>query len=225
MLPSGVFYQHITNILGNGVALNIPFMVRELHSLEDSGVPTPNLLVSDRAQVVMPYHILFDEYEEDRLGGRSFGSTKSGIAPMYADKYAKIGLQVQELFDEEHLKEKVGSICEQKNVLLEHLYHKPMLDPAELLETCRKYREMVRPYVAHTSDYLSDAIAPCGRITKPTFVINGTGADSLVLEIEGGAMAEFFDTFGKSTGCKQIDGGVMRVKVPPSGYVKLIRHE
>jgi adenylosuccinate synthase len=159
MLPSGVFYQHITNILGNGVALNIPFMVRELHSLEDSGVPTPNLLVSDRAQVVMPYHILFDEYEEDRLGGRSFGSTKSGIAPMYADKYAKIGLQVQELFDEEHLKEKVGSICEQKNVLLEHLYHKPMLDPAELLETCRKYREMVRPYVAHTSDYLSDAIA------------------------------------------------------------------
>ena len=158
MLPSGVFYQHITNVLGNGVALNIPFLVKELKALETSGVPTPRLLVSDRAQVVMPYHILFDEYEEERLGGHSFGSTKSGIAPMYSDKYAKIGIQVQELFDEAHLTEKVENICAQKNVLLEHLYEKPLLVPSEILETCRQYREMVRPYVAHTADYLHQAV-------------------------------------------------------------------
>ena len=158
MLPSGVFYQHITNVLGNGVALNIPFLVKELKALETSGVPTPRLLVSDRAQVVMPYHILFDEYEEERLGGHSFGSTKSGIAPMYSDKYAKIGIQVQELFDEAHLTEKVENICAQKNVLLEHLYEKPLLVSSEILETCRQYREMVRPYVAHTADYLHQAV-------------------------------------------------------------------
>lgn len=159
MLPSGVFYQHVTNVLGNGVALNIPYLMDELQALEDRSVPAPKLLVSDRAQVVMPYHIKFDEYEEERLGKASFGSTKSGIAPTYSDKYAKIGLQVSELFDDDHLKEKIGSICAQKNVLLEHLYHKPLLDPEELLETCRTYREMVRPFTAHTTDFLQQALA------------------------------------------------------------------
>ncbi len=159
MLPSGVFYQHVTNVLGNGVALNIPYLMRELAALEERGVPAPKLLVSDRAQVVMPYHIKFDEYEEERLGNASFGSTKSGIAPTYSDKYAKIGFQVCELFDEEHLQEKVRSVCAQKNVLLEHLYHKPLLEPEKLLETCRSYRDMIRPYAAHTADFLQQAVS------------------------------------------------------------------
>ena len=164
MLPSGVFNQHVTNVIGNGVALNIPYLLDELKSLEEQDVPEPKLLVSDRAQVVMPYHILFDSYEEQRLGKASFGSTKSGIAPAYSDKYAKIGIQVSELFDEEHLKAKIASICIQKNVLLEHLYHKPLLDPEELLETCRQYREMIRPYVAHTTDFLQQAVTEGKRI-------------------------------------------------------------
>lgn len=159
MLPSGVFYQHVTNVLGNGVALNIPYLMRELAALEERGVPAPKLLVSDRAQVVMPYHIKFDEYEEERLGKASFGSTKSGIAPTYSDKYAKIGFQVCELFDDEHLQEKVRSVCAQKNVLLEHLYHKPLLESEELLETCRSYRDMIRPYAAHTADFLQQAVS------------------------------------------------------------------
>ncbi|MBQ9059748.1 MAG: adenylosuccinate synthase [Firmicutes bacterium] len=159
MLPSGVFYQHVTNVIGNGVALNIPYLVNELQALDKQGVPAPKLLVSDRAQVVMPYHILFDEYEEERLGKASFGSTKSGIAPTYADKYAKIGFQVGELFDDAHLQEKLAGVCLQKNVLLDHLYHKPLLDPQQLLETCRSYREMIRPYVAHTTDFLQQAVA------------------------------------------------------------------
>lgn len=157
-LPSGVFYNHTTSIIGNGVALNIPVLFNEIKSITDRNVPEPKILVSDRAQIVMPYHILFDQYEEERLGGKSFGSTKSGIAPFYSDKYAKIGFQVNELFEEEALKEKIERVCETKNVLLEHLYHKPLLDPKELLETMHEYRDMVAPYVCDVSAYLDKAI-------------------------------------------------------------------
>lgn len=157
-LPSGVFYAHTTSIIGNGVALNIPVLFNEIKSITDRNVPMPKILVSDRAQIVMPYHILFDQYEEERLGGKSFGSTKSGIAPFYSDKYAKIGFQVSELFDEELLREKVQRVCEMKNVLLEHLYHKPAIDPAELLETLHGYRDMVAPYVCDVSAFLDKAL-------------------------------------------------------------------
>ena len=157
-LPSGVFYGHTTSIIGNGVALNIPVLMNEIQSIVDQGVPMPKILISDRAQMVMSYHILFDQYEEERLGGKSFGSTKSGIAPFYSDKYAKIGFQVSELFDEELLKEKVVRICEQKNVLLEHLYHKPLLTPEGLLEELHEYRDMVKPYVCNVSLYLHNAL-------------------------------------------------------------------
>lgn len=158
-LPSGVFYGHTTSVIGNGVALNIPVLFEEVKSITEKGVPAPKLLVSDRAQIVMPYHILFDQYEEERLGGKSFGSTKSGIAPFFSDKFAKIGFQVSELFDEEVLKEKVERVAEQKNVLLEHLYHKPLIDPKELLETLRGYRAMVEPYVCDVSLFLHQALA------------------------------------------------------------------
>lgn len=157
-LPSGVFYSHITSVIGNGVALNIPLLFKELQSIVDRGVPMPKLLISNRAQMVMPYHILLDQYEEERLGGKSFGSTKSGIAPFYSDKYAKIGFQVSELFDEELLQEKVERICEIKNVLFEHLYHKSPIDPRELLNTLHEYRDMAEPYVGDVSQFLDSAL-------------------------------------------------------------------
>lgn len=159
MLPSGVFYGHTTSILGNGVALNIPYMFNEINSIVEKGVPMPKILVSDRAQILMPYHILFDEYEEERLAGKAFGSTKSGIAPFYSDKYAKIGFQVQELFmDEDLLREKVERVILQKNVLLEHLYHKPALNPDEIMATLKEYKEMVAPYVCDVALFLDEAI-------------------------------------------------------------------
>ncbi len=157
-LPSGVFHQNITNIIGNGVALNIPVLIGELNSVVEKNVPKPNLLISDRCQIVMPYHILFDQYEEERLAGKSFGSTKSGIAPFYSDKYAKIGFQVNELFDEELLKEKVERVLVTKSILLRELYHKPEISPAELLETLHEWRDMVAPYVADTSLFLDKAV-------------------------------------------------------------------
>ena len=158
-LPSGVFYDHTTSVIGNGVALNIPVLFKEIQSIVEKGVPMPKIKVSDRAQMVMSYHIKFDEYEEERLGKHSFGSTKSGIAPFYSDKYAKIGFQVSELFeDEAELREKVENVCEKKNVTLEHLYHKPALNPDDIMEELRQYREMIEPYVCDVSLYLWNAL-------------------------------------------------------------------
>lgn len=158
LLPSGVFYNHTTSIIGNGVALNIPYLVNEIKSIVDRGVPAPKILVSDRAQILMPYHADFDAYEEERLGGKAFGSTKSGIAPFYSDKYAKIGFQVSELYDEASLREKVERVVAYKNILLEHLYHKPTMSPDDIYNTLIEYREMITPYVADVSLFLHDAL-------------------------------------------------------------------
>lgn len=158
-LPSGVFFSHITNIIANGVALNVPGLVKEISQLLAAGVPAPNLMISDRTQIVMPYHILFDQYEEERLSARQFGSTKSGIAPFYSDKYAKVGIQISELFDEAALKDRLAAILAVKNVLLEHLYHKPQINLDSLFDQLIEWREAIRPYVADTARYLHQAIA------------------------------------------------------------------
>ena len=157
-LPSGVFYDHTTSVIGNGVALNIPTLMEEVKGIVDQGVPMPKIKDSDRVQMVMSYHILFDQYEEERLAGKSFGSTKSGIAPFYSDKYAKIGFQVSELYDESALKEKVERICETKNVVLEHLYHKDPIKPEDIFQELMSYKEMISPYVCDVSAFLWDAI-------------------------------------------------------------------
>lgn len=157
-LPSGVCYQHTTNIIGNGVALDIPRFIKELKSVTDGGVPAPKILVSERCQIMMPYHVLLDTYEEERLAANAFGSTKSGIAPFYSDKYAKIGFQICELFDEELLREKVARVLEVKNLLLENVYHKPTLDVDEVVKTLIEYREMIKPYVANTTKFIHQAI-------------------------------------------------------------------
>ncbi len=164
-LPSGVFYDHTTSIIGNGVALNIPVLFKEIQGIVERGVPAPKILVSDRAQMVMSYHILFDKLEEERLAGKSFGSTKSGIAPFYSDKYAKIGFQVSELFLEEAaLKEKIEHVLLQKNTMLEHLYHVPALKAEEIYQELMEYKNMVAPYVCDVSTYLWNAVKEGKRI-------------------------------------------------------------
>lgn len=157
-LPSGVCYQHTTNIIGNGVALDIPRIINEIKSVTDGGVPAPKILVSERCQIMMPYHVLLDTYEEERLAANAFGSTKSGIAPFYSDKYAKIGFQICELFDEELLREKLERVLEVKNLIIENIYHKPTLDVDEIFNTLMEYREMIRPYVANTTKFIHQAI-------------------------------------------------------------------
>ena len=143
-LPSGVFYGHTTSVIGNGVALNIPVFFKEYNEVVSKGVPAPKILISDRAQMVMPYHILFDQYEEERLGGKSFGSTKSGIAPFYSDKYAKIGFQVSELFgSKEDLMEKIDHVLDLKNVLYTNLYKVEPLDREEIYAKLMEYKELL----------------------------------------------------------------------------------
>ena len=157
-LPSGVCFSHTTNIIGNGVAVDIPKLMKEIQSVKDGGVPEVNILISERCQIMMPYHVLLDTYEEERLAKNAFGSTKSGIAPFYSDKFAKIGFQVCELFDEKYLREKLERVLEVKNLILENVYHKPQLDVDEIYNTLLEYREMVKPYVCDTAKYLRQAI-------------------------------------------------------------------
>lgn len=159
LLPSGVCHQHAVNIIGNGVALDLMKFEKELASVTEQGVPTPKILISDRAQLIMPYHVLFDVYEEERLGGKAFGSTKSGIAPFYSDKYSKIGFQVNELFaGEEYIREKIKKVLEIKNTIIKHLYNKPEISEEELYDYIMKCKEIVTPYVANTFEYLQKAV-------------------------------------------------------------------
>ena len=159
LLPSGSFNQNVTNMIGNGVALDIPELIKELDEVVGRGVPKPKLVVSERAQVLMPYHKLFDQYEEERLSDRQFGSTKSGIAPFFSDKFSKIGFQVWELFeDDERLKEKIKNILEVKNLMLEHVYHKPLIDADELFAELKSYGEMIKPYVIDSVSFMHDAV-------------------------------------------------------------------
>ena len=164
LLPSGVFYQNITNVIGNGVAFDVQKFVNELKYLEECGVPKPKILVSDRVQLLMPYHILQDTYEEARLAGHAYGSTKSGIAPFYSDKFSKTGIQVNELFDGEVLQEKVKNICALKNTMFKYLYHQPELVPEELLELLHSYRDMIEPYLADTGAFLTKALKEGKRV-------------------------------------------------------------
>lgn len=157
-LPSGVFYTHVTNIIGNGVALDIQKLAAELDSLTQANVPAPNLIVSERAQLLLPYHVLQDTYEEERLGGHAFGSTKSGIAPFYSDKYAKIGIQVCDLFDETRLKERLERAVEIKNILFENMYHKPTIDAEALFTQLLDLREIIRPYVGDAVSFVHQAL-------------------------------------------------------------------
>lgn len=163
-LPSGVCFSHTTNIIGNGVAVDIPRLMKEIQSVKDGGVPEVNILISERCQIMMPYHVLLDTYEEERLAKNAFGSTKSGIAPFYSDKFAKIGFQICELFDEKYLREKLERVLEVKNLILENIYHKPQLDVNEIFNTLIEYREMVKPYVCDTAKFLRQAIKDGKRI-------------------------------------------------------------
>lgn len=157
-LPSGVFNGNVTNIIGNGVAFSVENFVKEMKELKDRGVPEPKILISDRAQIVMPYHVAFDCYEEERLGKNSFGSTKSGIAPFYSDKYSKIGFQINELYDDiDYLKEKISRTLEVKNATLKNLYNKPPISVDEIFNKLMEYRDALAPYVADTFTFLHDA--------------------------------------------------------------------
>ena len=209
ILPSGTFYPHVTNIIGNGVALDIKKLVAELKDITGQGVPAPNLIISERAQILMPYHVLQDGYEEERLGGKAFGSTKSGIAPFYSDKYAKTGIQVCDLFDEPRLRERLHAAVELKNVLFEHLYHKPALDAEALFQELLEYRELIRPYVGDAVTYVHTALKE---------------GKSILLEGQLGAMKDpDLGIFPMTTSSHTLAGfGCVGAAIPPTSVEEVI---
>lgn len=164
MLPSGVFYEHVTNVLGPGTAINVHMLLKELETLEKMGVPRPALLISDRAQIVMPWHILLDRYEEERLGSRQFGSTKSGIAPFYSDKYYKTGIQVCDLYYPDILKEKINTISEVKNIWLKTLYGARPVDREQVYNDLLRLGEKIFPMVCDTTGFFHKALKEGKRI-------------------------------------------------------------
>ena len=158
LLPSGIFHPAVQNVIGPGVALDPEALFQELDSILGRGVPAPRLTISDRAQVLMDFHILLDTLEEERLGGRKFGSTKSGIAPFYSDKYAKVGIQACQLLDKDLLRERLRNSLEKKNVLMEHLYRHEKLDADALTEKYHALGQRLKPYLADTSLLLDEAV-------------------------------------------------------------------
>ncbi len=158
LLPSGVCYEHVTNVIGHGVALDLAKFFKEYDALLEKDIK-PKILISDRAQLLMPFHTQFDTLEEARLGANSFGSTKSGIAPFYSDKYLKVGFQVCELFEPQRLLSRLTALCEYKNLILDAVYHQPPLDPKALFDELRSFADRLAPMVTDTSKFLNQAIA------------------------------------------------------------------
>ena len=158
LLPSGIFHPGVVNVIGPGVALDIEELFTELDGIAARNVPMPKLLVSDRAQVLMDFHVLLDTYEEERLADRKFGSTKSGIAPFYSDKAAKVGIQVCQLMDIDLLRDRLKNSLVKKNVLMEHLYHKPLLDLDALTDKYYALGQRLKPLVCDTTQYLHQAL-------------------------------------------------------------------
>lgn len=209
-LPSGVFYQNITNVIGNGVALSVENLEKELQMLKDANIPMPNLLISDRTQIVMPYHKLFDVYEEERLFSKKFGSTKSGIAPFYSDKASKIGIQVGQLFgDPQDLREKLENILSIKNTLLKHLYKKPILTVDEIFEKLMHYKEVLKPFVGDSTTFIYESVK------------NGK---NILLEGQLGALKDMdFGIYPMVTSSNTIAGyGAVGAGIPPYEIKEII---
>lgn len=209
-LPSGVFYKNITNVIGNGVALSVENLEQELEMLKEAGVPSPNLLISDRTQIVMPYHKLFDVYEEERLFSKKFGSTKSGIAPFYSDKAAKIGIQTSQLFGNENdLREKLQNILSIKNTLLKYLYKKPEITVDEIFEKLMHYKDVLKPFINDTTSFMYNAVK---------------SGKNILLEGQLGALKDMdFGIYPMVTSSNTIAGyGAVGAGVPPYEIKEII---
>jgi len=159
LLPSGILRDDIVNIMGNGMVIDIEHLCSELDSLKEKGIEITekNLLISDKAVICMPYHVLLDQYEEERLKDRKYGSTKRGIAPVYADKYRKKGIRMGELLFPDTLKERVKDVVEYENLIISG-YGKEKVDPEEMYNWLLKFSDRLKPYITEVGVFLENAI-------------------------------------------------------------------
>lgn len=159
LLPSGILREEVVNVMGNGMVIDIKHLVEEMGRLKDAGVKiTPeNLKISDRAVICMPYHVMQDCLEENRLSDKKFGSTRRGIAPVYGDKYMKKALRMGELLDGEALKARLSDIVDWKNLTIVNVYGGIPVTVSEMEEHLKRYGEQLKPFICDTGAYLDKA--------------------------------------------------------------------
>ncbi len=179
LTPSGVLYPDCVPVIGSGCVVDLAFLKKELEMLNSKNVSTKKLAISPNAHVIMPYHKLLDELIEESLGENKIGTTKKGIGPCYADKIQRSGIRIQDLIDDEVFAEKVKTNVEEKNQLLTKIYGRDPIDPNEIINEFKTYKEIINNHVKDTSLMISNAI-------KEGKNILFEGAQGTLLDIDHG---------------------------------------
>lgn len=179
LTPSGVLYPDCVPVIGSGCVIDLGFLKEELEMLNSKNVSTKKLAISANAHVIMPYHKLLDELIEESLGDKKIGTTKKGIGPCYADKIQRSGIRIQDLLDDEVFAEKVKINIEEKNQLLTKIYGRDALDPYEIINEFKAYKEIINNHIKDTSLMISNAI-------KQDKNILFEGAQGTLLDIDHG---------------------------------------
>ncbi|OMF25808.1 adenylosuccinate synthase [Paenibacillus sp. FSL H8-0548] len=179
MIPSGIFNHNKTCVIGNGMVINPEALIDEINYIHENGFSTENLKISDRAHVIMPYHLILDGLEEDRKGDNKIGTTRKGIGPCYMDKAARNGIRIADLMDAEEFEARVRSVVVEKNQLIEQVYGGEHLDADTIIQAYLGYAEILRPYVTDTSVVLNNAIDAGQKVLFE-------GAQGVMLDIDQG---------------------------------------
>lgn len=205
LIPSGIFYKDKICVIGNGMVVNPAALIEEINYIQDNGFTTDNLVISDRAHVIMPYHMVLDALEEDRKGPNKIGTTRKGIGPAYMDKAARNGIRIADLLDPEEFESKLRHLMKEKNHIIEQVYGAEPLDVEEVLKQYLEYAEIVRPYVRDTSVILNDAIDAKRKVLFE-------GAQGVMLDIDQGTYP-FVTSSNPSAGGVCIGSGVGPSKI------------
>ncbi|OKP88070.1 adenylosuccinate synthase [Paenibacillus sp. P32E] len=205
LIPSGVFYKEKTCVIGNGMVINPEALIQEINYIHENGFDTKNLVISDRAHVIMPYHMLLDALEEDRKGPNKIGTTRKGIGPAYMDKAARNGIRIADLMDAEEFELRLRHLMEEKNQVITQVYGAEALDVEEILTQYLGYAEVLRGYVTDTSVVLNEAIDADSRVLFE-------GAQGVMLDIDQGTYP-FVTSSNPSAGGVCIGSGVGPSKI------------
>ena len=158
LLPSGILSPNVVPVIGNGVVIDPAVLLEEIKGLNERGIDTSKLVISSNAHLITPYHRTIDKVSERFLGKAKIGTTGRGIGPAYADKISRIGIRVQDLFDESILEKKIESALRDKNQVLTKVFNRKEMETQEVLEEYRSYAEILRPYIADTALLLNKAL-------------------------------------------------------------------
>jgi adenylosuccinate synthase len=205
LIPSGIFYKDKYCVIGNGMVLNPAALIEEINYVQENGFSAENLKISDRAHVIMPYHLLLDVLEEKRKGVNKIGTTGKGIGPCYMDKVARCGIRIADLMDAEEFELKLRQVVAEKNNLIEQVFHEKGIDVEKILQEYLGFAEVLRPYVTDTSVVLNEAIDQGKRVLFE-------GAQGVMLDIDQGTYP-FVTSSNPTAGGVCIGSGVGPTKI------------